>query len=93
MTALSLPARRAQRKAVRVRVLMAAPLVVLLLGLLVYPVGQLLLLSVYHDGSFSLAPYRQLFASSVYIDVLLIDRKSTRLNSSHLARSRMPSSA
>ena len=75
MTALSLPARRAQRKAVRVRVLMAAPRVVLLLGLLVYPVGQLLLLSVYHDGSFSLAPYRQLFASSVYIDVLLITLK------------------
>lgn len=57
------------------RAAMGAPLVVLLLLFLVYPVGQLLLLSVYNDSGFTLAPYRQLFASSVYIDVLLITLK------------------
>ena len=55
--------------------LMAAPLVLLLLALLVYPVGQLLLLSIQNDEGFSLASYRQLFASSVYINVLLITLK------------------
>lgn len=54
---------------------MGAPLVLLLVLFLVYPVGQLLLLSIYNDGGFTLAPYRQLFASSVYIDVLLITLK------------------
>jgi len=57
------------------QVFMAAPLVVLLLALLVYPVGQLLLLSIQNDEGFSLASYRQLFASSVYINVLLITLK------------------
>ncbi|GGF44306.1 spermidine/putrescine ABC transporter ATP-binding protein [Aliidongia dinghuensis] len=75
MSTLSLPARAARRKTTRARLLMAAPLVLLLVTLLVYPVGQLLLLSVYRDGAFSLAQYRQLFASSVYIDVLLITLK------------------
>jgi len=55
--------------------LMATPLVLLLLALLVYPVGQLLLLSIQNDEGFSLASYRQLFASSVYINVLLITLK------------------
>ncbi len=54
---------------------MGAPLVLLLAVLLVYPVGQLLTLSVRVGDAFSLAPYRQLFASSVYIDVLLITLK------------------
>ena len=54
---------------------MGAPLVLLLVVLLVYPVGQLLTLSVYAGDSFTLAPYRQLFASSVYVDVLLITLK------------------
>lgn len=54
---------------------MGAPLVLLLVLFLVYPVGQLLLLSVYGDNGFTLAPYRQLFASSVYLDVLLITLK------------------
>lgn len=54
---------------------MGAPLVLLLTTLLVYPVGQLLLLSFYKDGVVSLAQYRQLFASSVYVDVLLITLK------------------
>lgn len=57
------------------QVFMAAPLVLLLLVLLVYPVGQLLLLSVQNDEGFSLASYRQLFASSVYVNVLLITLK------------------
>jgi len=57
------------------QVFMAAPLVLLLLVLLVYPVGQLLLLSVQNDEGFSFGSYRQLFASSVYINVLLITLK------------------
>ena len=32
-------------------------------------------------------------AIDIYVNNRLVDRKSTRLNSSHLARSRMPSSA
>jgi len=63
------------RRIVRRRLFMGAPLVILLLALLVYPVAQLLLLSVVKDGAFSLASYRQLFASSVYVNVLLITLK------------------
>ncbi|WP_088278317.1 ABC transporter permease subunit [Ideonella sp. A 288] len=55
--------------------LLGAPLVLLFLVLLVYPVGQLLLLSVYSDGAFTLSHYRQLFASSVYANVMLITLK------------------
>ena len=55
--------------------LQSAPLVLLFLVLLVYPVGQLLLLSIYGESGFTLAQYRQLFASSVYIDVMLITLK------------------
>lgn len=54
---------------------MAAPLVLLFVVLLVYPVGQLLLLSIYSDGAFTLAKYRQLFASSVYVNVMWITLK------------------
>lgn len=54
---------------------MAAPLVLLLVAFLVYPVGQLLLLSFYKNDALSLDNYRQLFASSVYVDVLLITLK------------------
>jgi ABC-type spermidine/putrescine transport system permease subunit I len=54
---------------------MAAPLVLLLVVMLLYPVGQLLMLSVHTGQGFTLAPYRQLFASSVYVDVLLITLK------------------
>ncbi|MBR8336426.1 ABC transporter permease subunit [Burkholderia ambifaria] len=53
----------------------AAPLVVLLLVMLVYPVGQLLLLSVHNGGGFTLIEYKRLFASPVYVDVLLITLK------------------
>jgi putative spermidine/putrescine transport system permease protein len=55
--------------------LLGGPLVLLFLVLLVYPVGQLLLLSIYSDGAFTLAKYRQLFASSVYVNVMLITLK------------------
>ena len=55
--------------------LMAAPLVLLFVVLLVYPVGQLLLMSVYSDGAFTLAKYQQLFASTVYVNVMLITLK------------------
>jgi putative spermidine/putrescine transport system permease protein len=60
-------------------VLMGAPLVLLLVTCLIYPVGQLLLLSVYKDGVVSLEHYRQLFSSSVYVDVLLITLKISLL--------------
>ncbi len=67
--------RAAGRKVLRTKLLMGAPLVLLLVTFLVYPVGQLLLLSVYGETGWSLAAYRQLFASSVYLDVLLITLK------------------
>lgn len=66
---------RAQQKQIWTRVAMGAPLVMLLALFLVYPVGQLLLLSFYNDNGFTFAQYRQLFASSVYVDVLLITLK------------------
>ena len=68
-------ARAAARKTLMTQLLMGAPLVLLLVTLLVYPVGQLLLLSIHGESGFTLAPYRQLFASSVYVDVLLITLK------------------
>ena len=52
-----------------------APLVVLLLAFLVYPVGQLLSLSFVGEGGFSLASYKQLFASPLYLNVLWITLK------------------
>lgn len=52
-----------------------APLIVLLLAFLVYPVGQLLSLSFVNDGALSLASYRQLFASPLYLNVLWITLK------------------
>lgn len=55
--------------------MMAAPLVMLFLVLLVYPVGQLLLLSIYSDGSFKWNNYSQLFSSSVYLDTMWITLK------------------
>src|SRR5471030_3451198 len=54
---------------------MSAPIIVLLLVMLVYPVGQLLLLSVHNESGFTLVEYKRLFASSVYVDVLLITLK------------------
>jgi ABC-type spermidine/putrescine transport system permease subunit I len=55
--------------------MMGGPLVVLLLVMLVYPVGQLLLQSVHNNNGFSLNEYRRLFASPVYVDVLIITLK------------------
>lgn len=55
--------------------MLAAPMVLLFLVLLVYPVGQLLLLSIYSDGAFTLGKYQQLLASSVYMDTMLITLK------------------
>ncbi len=72
----SSPALRGSRlKPVFGRFAMGAPLVLLLIVLFIYPVGQLLLLSVYNESGFSLDEYRRLFASSVYVDVLLITLK------------------
>ena len=68
------PPRKRMRQGRR-HFLMAAPLVILLLVLLIYPVGQLLLLSFYGDQGFSLAQYHRLFESSVYVNVLLITLK------------------
>jgi ABC-type spermidine/putrescine transport system permease subunit I len=70
----SLNRRRAWRAAA-----MATPLAVLFAVFLIYPVGQLLLLSVRDDNGFTLAAYRQLFASSVYLDVLLVTLKISLL--------------
>lgn len=76
MTAASSSARAASRRPPWVRpLLMAAPLVLLFVVLLVYPVGQLLLLSIHSDGAFTLAKYRQLFESSVYLNVMWITLK------------------
>lgn len=67
------PSRRSRPWRERLRPwLMTAPLAVLLLVLLVYPVGQLLLLSVHNAGGFTLHEYRHLFATPVYVEVLLI---------------------
>ena len=75
MVAITNPAARAARRTTFRNVLLGAPLVVLLLSLLVYPVAQLLLLSVQKGGEFSMASYVQLFSSSVYLNVLLITLK------------------
>ncbi len=69
------PARRAPWRAWLQPGAKAAPIVVLLLVMLVYPVGQLLLLSVHNGNGFTLIEYKRLFASSVYVDVLLITLK------------------
>lgn len=73
MSSLAPPRKRMSQG--RRHFLMAAPLVILLLVLLIYPVGQLLLLSVYGEQGFSLAQYHRLFESSVYVNVLLITLK------------------
>ena len=73
MTTLANPRKRMSPG--RRHFLMAAPLIVLLLVLLIYPVGQLLLLSVVGEQGFSLAQYHRLFESSVYVNVLLITLK------------------
>ena len=79
MAVASTGSRPAIRKALWTRVLMGAPLVLLLVMFLAFPVGQLLLLSFYKDGALSLAHYRHLFSSSVYVDVLLITLKISLL--------------
>nr|WP_051001727.1 ABC transporter permease subunit [Herbaspirillum sp. YR522] len=58
---------------------MSAPLMILLLVLLVYPVGQLLMLSIRNETGWNLAEYRKLFESSVYVEVLLITLKVSLL--------------
>lgn len=73
MTTLAPPRKRMSQG--RRHFLMAAPLVALLLVLLIYPVGQLLLLSVFGEQGFSLTQYHRLFESSVYVNVLLITLK------------------
>ncbi|HEX7907200.1 MAG TPA: ABC transporter permease subunit [Paraburkholderia sp.] len=49
---------------------MAAPVIGLLVVFLIYPVGQLLLLSIHNRNGFTVTEYQRLFASSVYVDVL-----------------------
>lgn len=73
MTTLANPRKRMSPG--RRHFLMVAPLVVLLLVLLIYPVGQLLLLSFVGDQGFTLTQYHRLFESSVYVNVLLITLK------------------
>ena len=66
---------------------MSAPIIVLLLVMLVYPVGQLLLLSVHNGSGFTLVEYKRLFASSVYVDVLLITLKVVAVSPAALSSS------
>ena len=48
----------------------------------------------YHDKYFVKEPARNLeLERHSFLNKVLVDRKSTRLNSSHYSRSRMPSSA
>lgn len=73
-------ARRAHaRRRMLTKLAMGVPLVALLAVFLILPVGQLLALSVVGESGFSLKPYQQLFASSVYFDVLLITLKISLL--------------
>ena len=58
---------------------------------IVYPLFNVLKNSIIIDHQFSLAHFVRFFGDSYYLDTL--DRKSTRLNSSHPTTSRMPSSA
>ena len=55
--------------------LMIGPLLLLLIAFLVYPVGRLLSLSFFDAEGFSLAAYKQLFASGLYLNVLWITLK------------------
>lgn len=72
MTTANPNARVANRRRLWTGLMMAAPLTLLLVTLFLYPVGQLLLLSFQDRQGFSLSNYERLFASSVYVDVLLI---------------------
>ncbi|MDR5763524.1 ABC transporter permease, partial [Caballeronia sp. LZ035] len=58
---------------------MAAPVIVLLTVFLIYPVGQLLLLSIHNQSGFTMAEYKRLFASSVYVEVLWVTMKISLL--------------
>ncbi|OAJ53563.1 ABC transporter permease [Paraburkholderia ginsengiterrae] len=58
---------------------MAAPVIGLLVVFLIYPVGQLLLLSIHNRNGFTVTEYQRLFASSVYVDVLWTTMKISLL--------------
>lgn len=58
---------------------MVAPIAVLFAVFLIYPVGQLLLLSIHGKGGFTLVEYQRLFASSVYLEVLWVTLKISLL--------------
>lgn len=67
-----LPQRRRHarwRRSARIAAL-AAPVIGLLVVFLIYPVGQLLLLSIQNRNGFTMTEYQRLFASSVYVNVL-----------------------
>ncbi|UXN06559.1 ABC transporter permease subunit [Bartonella sp. HY761] len=55
--------------------LMVAPIIILLSVFLLYPVFQLLFLSVWGKDGFTLAPYQQIFSSSLYMNVMWITLK------------------
>lgn len=58
---------------------MVAPIAILFAVFLIYPVGQLLLLSIHGKGGFTLVEYQRLFASSVYLEVLWVTLKISLL--------------
>ena len=70
--------------------------VVLLAAMIVLPVGWLVVYAFADkEGHPTLANFATLFTDSSFLEPLVttLDRKSTRLNSSHSQQSRMPSSA
>lgn len=56
-------------------ILLGAPIILLLAAFLVYPVAQLLFLSVWGKDGWSVLPYKQLFASSLYLNVMWLTLK------------------
>ncbi len=70
--------RRRHRRALKIAA-MVAPIAVLFAVFLIYPVGQLLLLSIHGKGGFTLVEYQRLFASSVYLEVLWVTLKISLL--------------
>lgn len=74
MSAAATPAAK-RRPAWHRDFLLGAPTVLFLLIMLVFPVGQLIWMSVSVDGRLSLELYARLFHSSVYLDVLWITLK------------------
>lgn len=64
-----------RHKPILKNIFLSSPTIILLAALLVYPVGDLLILSFSDKSGFSLYQYKELFASAVYVKVLWITLK------------------